>query len=302
MRHQLKMHDRQHLHANLIIFSDVMDAKSYHGRETSSTHEATAPLLAAAYLVDENPVASPPPICTTGTTGTMGTWIAQLGPRTVIKVPFVSGKIEEGLPSFSKSGLVGTNVDRREYYAMCKAVYPTMGYNQTMGYNTNAATSAATGSTATGDGDWIAATGDGQTDFGDGDGDGDEDGMVDTPAKCGCCVIIFILTIIVLLISSGTYDNGNADDRRLNTDGDAANNSSNYYGYVGFLPVFGALVAQQRANAAKAKRVEIVHAIERKTARMDGQEWEIHEQVEGGCCGESEGAYANVTCNKVTSF
>jgi len=80
------------------------------------------------------------------------------------------------------------------------------------------------------------------------------------------------------------------------------NKSRSSFGYVLILPAFGtSLAAQQRAKAAKAKRTEIVHAIERKTARMDRQEWEIRDQVEGGCCGESKGAYANVACYLVTS-
>ena len=45
------------------------------------------------------PPRPPPPI---GTTGTMST---RMGSRTVIKVSFVAGKIEEGLSSFEKSGL-----------------------------------------------------------------------------------------------------------------------------------------------------------------------------------------------------
>ena len=50
------------------------------------------------------------------------------------------------------------------------------------------------------------------------------------------------------------------------------NKSRSSFGYVLILPAFGtSLAAQQRAKAAKAKRTEIVHAIERKTGAIDAK-------------------------------
>ena len=249
--------------------SAIMDTKTYHGREQSA-NEPTAPLLASAYLVSSNPTSSPPPI---GTTGIMST---RMGSRTVIKVSFVAGKIEEGLPSFEKSGLVGTNVDREEYYAMCMAVYPTKGYNQLRDKENG--TSTATRPTASGP----TATG---------------DGTDDPAAMRGVLAISFVVfsTIVIFIIFYLDQTDDDTDDRRLYTDDDTSSR-----GFLVIIPILSILARNRRAKAAKANRAEMMHAIERKTNGMDGQAWEIHEQVEGGCCGERKGAYANVTCYRMT--
>ena len=95
-------------------------------------------------------------------------------------------KIEEGLPSFEKSGLAGTNVDRGEYYAMCMSVFPTKGYEKMKqrekGYKNSDVKWTATRSTATGDGDRIAAVGDGM----------DDPTVVSCLQCCGMCTRFFL--------------------------------------------------------------------------------------------------------------
>ena len=340
-------------------------------------------------------------------TGTAPSAVQVPGERIVVTVKFEDGKIEAGLPSFEASGLVGTNVDRDEYNAMCNQVYDTTRYRpRPTRVNTSGAARKAPPPQAqldlcgaselateealpahTKSGvqlDQYGFTPEQVKRVRDGLDPGTSESEVPllgarrvaarfsyphsahgaatnsdlnahikvkhshkgpaepvAPRKVaarfscpqcahgavtnsdlnahikikhshihqegdGCFVTAFVLFFIIAGILMLVNENA-GDYRRLGVNTDDNNNDNSYSsapaygGGVSLLTLAGGAYSMRRRATEDAKRAEIVRAIKQKTARMENQSWGIHKQVNGGCCGGSEDAYARVTCYRTTA-